>query len=121
MPRSRSSRAPLAGAPLPGKRVRSSESGRPIMAALDLLGRRWALRILWELRSATLTFRALQAACGGLSPSVLQERLNQLGAAKLVAHDGATGYALTPVARRLLPSLLALDAWAEDWAAGLGR
>jgi len=121
MPRSRSSRAPLAGAPLPGKRVRGSESGRPIMAALDLLGRRWALRILWELRSAALTFRALQAACGGLSPSVLQERLNQLGAAKLVAHDGATGYALTPVARRLLPSLLALDAWAEDWAAGLGR
>ena len=120
MPRSRSSRAPLAGAPLPGKRVRGSESGRPIMAALDLLGRRWALRILWELLSAALTFRALQAACGGISPSVLQERLNELGAAKLVAHDGASGYALTPVARRLLPSLLALDAWAEDWAAGLG-
>jgi len=121
MPRTRPPHAPPAGAPLPGKRVRGSATGRPIMAALDLLGRRWALRILWELRAAALTFRALQAACGGLSPSVLQDRLAELQAAKLVAHDGASGYALTPVARRLLPSLLALDAWAEDWAAGLGR
>jgi DNA-binding HxlR family transcriptional regulator len=30
--------------------VRGSKSGRPIMALLDLLGRRWTLRILWELR-----------------------------------------------------------------------
>jgi len=29
--------------------VRGSRSGRPIMALLDLLGRRWTLRIIWEL------------------------------------------------------------------------
>jgi DNA-binding HxlR family transcriptional regulator len=102
--------------PLPAKRVRGSATGRPIMAALDLLGRRWILRIFWELRENALTFRALQAACGGLSPSVLQERLSELTAAKLVAHDGA-GYALTPLARRLMPALLALEAWSRDWAA----
>ncbi|HEY7609936.1 MAG TPA: helix-turn-helix domain-containing protein [Alphaproteobacteria bacterium] len=91
------------------------------MAALDLLGRRWALRVLWELRERALTFRALQAACGGLSPSVLQQRLAELGAAKLVAHDGASGYALTPLAGRLLPALSALDGWAGEWAASLTR
>ncbi len=107
--------------PLPGCRVRGSETGRPIMAALDLLGRRWALRILWELRETALTFRALQAACGGVSPSVLQQRLAELAAAKLVEHDRGSGYALAPLARRLLPALVALDAWAEDWAAALGR
>ena len=48
------------------------------MALLDLLGRRWALRILWELRDGPLTFRALQAACGNLSPSVLNDRLREL-------------------------------------------
>ena len=40
--------------------VRGSRSGRPIMAALDLLGRRWALRLLWELRDGPRTFRALR-------------------------------------------------------------
>ena len=38
-------------------------SGRPIMVALDALGRRGALRLLWELRDGPLTFRALQTAC----------------------------------------------------------
>ncbi len=110
-----------AGAPLPGRRVRGSATGRPVMAALDLLGRRWTLRILWELRAMPLTFRALQAACGGLSPSVLQERLAELAEAQLVAHDGENGYAPTPLARRLLPVLLALETWSAEWAAALGR
>jgi DNA-binding HxlR family transcriptional regulator len=54
-------------APRPGAPVRGSATGRPIMALLDLLGRRWALRIIWELRDGPLTFRDLQAACDGMS------------------------------------------------------
>lgn len=107
-------------APLPGTPVRGSSTGRPIMAALDLLGRRWTLRVLWELRASALTFRALQVACGGVSPSVLQQRLAELAASKLVAHDGASGYRLTPLARRLMPTLLALASWASEWSAALG-
>jgi DNA-binding HxlR family transcriptional regulator len=64
--------------PKPGARVRGSRSGRPIMALLDLLGRRWALRILWELRDGPRTFRALRLACDDASPSVLNARLREL-------------------------------------------
>jgi len=102
----------------PTKRVRGSTTGRPIMVALDLLGKRWSLRILWELRQGPLSFRALQAACDALSPSVLQQRLADLREARLVAHDGESGYALTPEAMKLQPILVALDRWAADWAAG---
>ena len=49
--------------PKPGTPVRGSRTGRPIMAALDLLGRRWALRVLWELRGGPLSFRELRARC----------------------------------------------------------
>src|SRR5258705_4529451 len=79
--------------PVPGRRARGSRSGRPIMALLDLLGRRWALRILWELRDATLVFRALRARCDTMSPSVLNQRLGELrdaGIVALVAHAGCT-------------------------------
>jgi DNA-binding HxlR family transcriptional regulator len=89
------------------------------MAALDLLGRRWCLRVLWELRGAPLTFRALQGACDEVSPSVLQQRLKELRAARLVEHGG-DGYALTGRARDLLPLLRGLQDWAEAWATGLG-
>jgi DNA-binding HxlR family transcriptional regulator len=88
------------------------------MALLDLLGRRWSLRILWELRDGPLNFRALQAACDGVSPTVLQQRLKDLRAARLVGHEDGQGYALTAAAARLQPSLLALHDWAEAWASG---
>jgi DNA-binding HxlR family transcriptional regulator len=103
----------------PGKRTRGSTSGRPIMRLLDLLGRRWVLRILWELRGPPLTFRALRAACSDVSPSVLQSRLDDLRAAGLVALQAGAGYALTERGRTLVPMMRDLGRWAEDWAAGL--
>jgi len=90
-------------------------STQPIMILLDALGRRWALRILWELRGAPLTFRALQEACGNLSPSVLAERLRELGALGLIAKVGE-GYTLSNDGRQLGDVLLPLDAWARRWA-----
>lgn len=96
--------------------VRGSTSGRPLMVLLDLIGQRWTLRILWELRDAPASFRALQARCDGLSPSVLNARLKRLRQARLIAH-AADGYALTPDGRDLGRHFAALDAWATAWAA----
>jgi len=64
--------------------VRGSRTGRPIMALLDLLGRRWTLRIFWELRDGPLTSRALRTACDDASPTVMQARLSELREAGLV-------------------------------------
>ncbi len=85
------------------------------MALLDLLGRRWALRVLWELREGPLAFRALQDRCDGMSSSVLSERLSELRAAGVLERSPA-GYALTGEGRRLLETLAGLQAWAERWA-----
>jgi DNA-binding HxlR family transcriptional regulator len=102
-------------APLPGAAVRGSTSGRPLMAALDLLGRRWALRVLWELRDGPLGFRALQAACDGMSSSVLRDRLRELSAAALVQRGGDESYALTALGVELGTALSPLSRWAERW------
>ncbi|WP_339832519.1 helix-turn-helix domain-containing protein [uncultured Parvibaculum sp.] len=106
-------------APRPGRRARGSTTGRPIMVLLDLLGRRWVLRILWELRGSPLTFRALQAACGGLSPSVLNSRLSELRDTGIVEQRIDEGYALTEQGRELLSQLAPLTAWSEKWARSL--
>jgi DNA-binding HxlR family transcriptional regulator len=105
--------------PLPGRRVRGSATGRPIMALLDLLGRRMAGRILWELRDGPLTFRALQQAAE-TNPSVLNARLKELREARLVTH-GPEGYSLTPEGCKLLEAFVPLHSWAEDWARLLQR
>jgi DNA-binding HxlR family transcriptional regulator len=85
------------------------------MALLDLLGRRWALRVIWELREARrLNFRDLLAA-SETSPSVLNTRLGELREAGLVEH-GDEGYALTALGTDLLTRFLPLHDWAEKWA-----
>jgi DNA-binding HxlR family transcriptional regulator len=89
------------------------------MALLDLLGHRWTLRILWELRDAHLTFRALQEACGGLSPTVLNARLGELRDAALIAPDPELGYGLSPLGRELVERFVPLVAWSERWGRAL--
>ena len=65
------------------------------MAALDLLGRRWALRVLWELRDGDpLSFRELRDRCDKMSTSVLNQRLAELRDAGLI-ESGKGGYQLT--------------------------
>jgi DNA-binding HxlR family transcriptional regulator len=87
------------------------------MAVLDLLGRRWALRILWELRAGdSCTFRELQARCAEVSSSVLNDRLRELRQAGIVDATPGSGYALTPEGLRLLAALEPVDAWAKRWA-----
>jgi DNA-binding HxlR family transcriptional regulator len=104
-----------AGEPVPGAPVRGSVSGRPIMALLDLLGRRWALRALWELRDGPLQFRTLQERCGGISSSVLNNRLGELRAAGIVG-QAPGGYVLSEEGSRLLAELEPLQSWSERWA-----
>jgi len=90
------------------------------MALLDLLGRRWALRVIWELREEPLVFRALQQRCAGMSSSVLNQRLQELREAGIV-EAGSDGYRLTGEGRRLLEAYVPLEAWARRWAAREGR
>jgi DNA-binding HxlR family transcriptional regulator len=108
--------------PKPGRAVRGSRTGRPIMAALDLLGRRWTLRVLWELRDGSAaSFRELRDRCDKMSTSVLNQRLTELREAGLI-DTGKGGYSLTRQGAELQAALAPLDAWAKRWrAAPQGR
>ena len=97
------------------KRVRGSRTGRPIMVLLDLLGRRWVLRIVWELRDEPRRFRELQDAIGA-SPTIVNSRLAELREAKLVELDVESGYRLTALGKELLRLFLPLHLWSEKWA-----
>jgi len=111
----------VAETPVPGTPVRGSRTGRPIMAALDLLGRRWALRILWELLARPAGFRELQARCGDISASVLSTRLQELGQAAVVATDSEGKWLLTELGKDLVDALSGLQAWSAKWATRLER
>jgi DNA-binding HxlR family transcriptional regulator len=84
------------------------------MVALDLLGRRGALRILWELRGdEALTFRVL-ADAAELAPATLNTRLHELRETGIV--ELADGYQLTPLGRELKVALEPLYHWSTLWS-----
>ena len=103
--------------PAPGHPVRGSSTGRPVMAAMDLLGRRWALRILWELSHEPMRALELKDRCDDMSSSVLYQRLRELSEAGLVVQDGEGRFAVTPLGGDLRDALEPLDAWSRRWAA----
>ena len=102
--------------PTPERPIPGFQTGYPIVAALDLLGRRWILRNLWELRSGPMGFRALQALCDQMSPSLLSQRLSVLQTTGLIHHTEEGMYSLTGMGQQLLQALAPLQVWARQWA-----
>ena len=91
------------------------------MALFDLLGRRWAMGVLWTLcEGEAMTFRELQSRCETISPSVLNQRLGELRAAGFVTKSDE-GYVPTDLGRRVHQHLVPLGSTARAWADSLDQ
>lgn len=105
----------------PGKPARGSKSGVPIMVLFDLLGRRWAMGVIWTLcKHGPCTFRELQAHCESISPAVLNTRLKELRQAGLVERKPG-GYVAKADGYQLYELLAPLGAWSKGWATRLAK
>lgn len=100
--------------PIPGKPVRGSKSGAPLMALFDLLGRRWAMGIVWQLSDGCLSFSELQKRCTTISPTILSTRIKDLTEAGLIERT-LDGYVLTPIGMELFKILEPFKDWAINW------
>ena len=95
--------------------IRGAQTTVKLAQAFDHFGRRWALRVIWELRSEALKFRALQAACGDISPSVLQARVHQLKNLGVIEQIPGLGYRLTATGEQLFRVVAPMAEWAESY------
>ena len=93
---------------------RSTRERHPITALFALLGGRWALRVLWELRNGPMRFRPLLAACGNAPSGTVNTRLAELRRAGIV-NLGEDGYTLTGTGEALGRQLLDLNDWSKSW------
>lgn len=96
--------------------LRRASTSERMCSALDVFGRRWALRIVWELRVGPLNFRGLQAACGQISPSVLQRRLHELRRVGVIEKIPGLGYRLSARGEKLFLVLAQLNKWSDGWS-----
>ena len=96
------------------RKSRRTPDDAPLLELFEVIGRRWALRVLWELRDDGLTYRELAARIPGMSTSVLTDRLRELRAAGLAEHERGTGYRLSSHGRDLVALLEPLEEWAAQ-------
>lgn len=89
----------------------------PIAHALDLIGERWALLVVRELRLGPRRYADLQAALPGIGPSVLTQRLRDLEEVGVLRRQtlpppaASKIYELTEWGAELEPVFAALRVW----------
>jgi DNA-binding HxlR family transcriptional regulator len=88
----------------------------PLRELVDLLARRHALGLVWELRGPSQSFKTLVQHVGAPDAQVSQ-RLRELREGGILEVDEAGDYRLTGEGRRLLDVVSALESFAEGWAA----
>lgn len=87
-----------------------------MLAAMELLGQRWMLRVLWELAPGRIGFLELRRRMGNCSSSVLSTRLQQLQHAGAIVKNPDKSYELTAAGRELGTALEAVWDWSARWA-----
>jgi DNA-binding HxlR family transcriptional regulator len=91
-----------------------------LVRAFGFLGKRWNGVLLATLLNGPAGFAELRRAVGGISDSVLSERLVGLSDAGLVERtvdDGppiTVSYALTPSGEALMPAMRELTSWSRN-------
>lgn len=103
--------------PTPGRAARGSSTGQPFSVLLDLLGRRWAITVLWSLRAGRLTYGQLKAQDPRISHGTLSTRLRELQDARLIETAPDGGYHLSTRGEELVAIWQPLSAWAIEWGA----
>ena len=89
--------------------------------ALDRIGDRWSLLIVRELLLGDRSFRELEGALSGISPSLLAKRLTELAEEGLLVRNDApqrsksVEYRLTDAGQSLEPVIIGLIRWGSRW------
>ena len=95
----------------------------PIPAAVELIGEKWAFLILRGAFNGLSHFEEFQAGLD-IARNILSDRLGKLVAGGILARSSDPTdrrkviYSLTPKGEGLLPVVLALRQWGEEWGHG---
>ena len=95
----------------------------PLPPAVELIGEKWAFLILRGALNGLQHFEEFQAGLG-IARNILSDRLGKMVAGGILERRPDTSdkrkvvYSLTPKGEGLLPVVLALRQWGENWGYG---
>jgi DNA-binding HxlR family transcriptional regulator len=95
----------------------------PIPQSVELIGEKWAFLILRGAFNGLQHFEEFQAGLG-IARNILSDRLGKLVCGGILERSADPGdrrkviYSLSPKGEALLPVVLAVRQWGEDWGHG---
>ena len=104
-------------------RFKETAMSCPIPPAVELIGEKWAFLILRGALNGLHHFEEFQAGLD-IARNILSDRLSKLVAGGILQRSPDPSdkrkviYSLTPKGEALLPVVLALRQWGEDWGYG---
>lgn len=106
-------------AEFPGKNIYEVQC--PVIYALDIVGQKWKLPIMWYLaRTEPVRYNELKRRIKGITNMMLTKSLKELEEHKLIVRTQyemippKVEYSLTERGRALLPALNELHKWGEE-------
>ena len=99
----------------------------PVATTVSLIGNKWKLLILRNLRIRPWRFNELHKSLDGISQKVLTESLRQMEADGIITRTvypevpPRVEYALSALGESMRPILDAMQAWGEQYKSSLGK
>lgn len=96
----------------------------PVETTLTLIGDKWKVLILRDLRGGTKRFGELRRSLSGISQKVLTSNLRDMESSGLISREvfpevpPRVEYALTDLGESMTPILDAMASWGEEYKAG---
>ncbi|HEU5047362.1 MAG TPA: helix-turn-helix domain-containing protein [Rickettsiales bacterium] len=93
----------------------------PMVSAIAIIGGKWKLPILFQLRSKTLRFSEIRKSLAGVTQKMLTQQLRELESDGLITRTvypevpPRVEYSITPIGKRLEPILAALCTWGLEY------
>lgn len=93
----------------------------PVLTAISVIGGKWKIPILYNLRNDPMRFSALQKSLTGITQKMLTQHLRELEEDGLVNRKvyaqvpPKVEYSVTPLAKKLEPIICSLCDWGQEY------
>lgn len=104
------------------KKIKVSEKSCSLRDVLDIIGGKWSMPIIYILSKGKMRFKELERSIEGINTRMLVKELKNMEANGIVTREvfatvpPTVEYTLTEKGQKLLPSIVSLHQWGEEYA-----
>ena len=103
------------------KKINVSEKTCALKDGLDIIGGKWAMPIIYILSKGKMRFKEIERSIEGINTRMLVKELKNMEVNGIITREvfatvpPTVEYTLTPKGEKLLPSIVSLHHWGQEF------